>query len=178
MYNLKTCSALTESQRDLIPSRLDVEPTRKGRGGGICDDELEKKVTDIITPMLDNQEKDISEVKDKMGEMEGIMYDIKRDLGLLTDQIAGIIEREESRVGGEETEMEIEMKAIIEDLESKFTRMESDLMRLLKDETTVSQLSKISEMFEEFKLNTITKSEFIAGIGDKADKEEIANIVS
>ena len=28
--------------------------------------------------------------------------------------------------------MEIEMKAIIEDLESKFTKMESDLMRLLK----------------------------------------------
>ena len=40
--------------------------------------------------------------------------------------------REESRVGGEETETEIEMKAIIDDLESKFTRMESDLMRLLK----------------------------------------------
>ena len=47
-----------------------------------------------------------------------------------------------------------------------------------KDETTASQLSKINEMFEEFKLNTITKSEFVAGIGDKADKEEIANIVS
>ena len=33
-------------------------------------------------------------------------------------------------------------------------------------------------MFEEFKINTITKDEFVAGIGDKADKEEIANIVS
>ena len=33
-------------------------------------------------------------------------------------------------------------------------------------------------MFEEFKLNTITKDEFLSGIEDKADKEEIANIVS
>jgi len=128
--------------------------------------------------MLNNQEKDISEVKDKMGHMEGLMYDIKRDLGLLTEQVAGIIEREESRVGGEETETEIEMKAIIDDLESKFTRMESDLMRLLKDDTTEAQLSKINKMFEEFKMNTITKNDFVAGLGDKADKEEIANIVS
>ena len=92
--NLKTSKALTESQRDLIPSRLDLDstPGRKGRGGNICDEELEKKVTDIITPMLNNQEKDISEVKDKMGHMEGLMYDIKRDLGLLTEQVAGIIE--------------------------------------------------------------------------------------
>jgi len=128
--------------------------------------------------MLNNQEKDISEVKDKMGHMEGLMYDIRRDLGLLTEQVAGIIEREESRVGGEETETEIEMKAIIDDLESKFTRMESDLMRLLKDDTTEAQLSKINKMFEEFKMNTITKNDFVAGLGDKADKEEIANIVS
>ena len=33
-------------------------------------------------------------------------------------------------------------------------------------------------MFEEFKMNTITKNDFVAGLGDKADKEEIANIVS
>ena len=33
-------------------------------------------------------------------------------------------------------------------------------------------------MFEEFKNNTITKNDFVAGLGDKADKEEIANIVS
>ena len=33
-------------------------------------------------------------------------------------------------------------------------------------------------MFEEFKINTITKNDFVAGLGDKADKEEIANIVS
>ena len=33
-------------------------------------------------------------------------------------------------------------------------------------------------MFEEFKLNTITKAEFLSGIEDKADKDEIANIVS
>ena len=92
--DLKTDLALTESQRDLIPSGLDVDSTstRKGRGGAICDDELEKKVTDIITPMLDNQEKDISEVKDKMGQMEGLMGDIRRDLGLLSEQIVGIIE--------------------------------------------------------------------------------------
>ena len=32
-------------------------------------------------------------------------------------------------------------------------------------------------MFEEFKMNTITKNDFVAGLGDKADKEEIANIV-
>jgi len=70
------------------------------------------------------------------------------------------------------------MKAIIDDLESKFTRMESDLMRLLKDDTTEAQLSKINKMFEEFKMNTITKNDFVAGLGDKADKEEIANIVS
>ena len=92
--NLKTSKALTESQRDLIPSRLDLDttPGRKGRGGTICDEELEKKVTDIIKPMLNNQEKDISEVKDKMGHMEGLMYDIRRDLGLLTEQVTGIIE--------------------------------------------------------------------------------------
>ena len=47
-----------------------------------------------------------------------------------------------------------------------------------KDETTEAQLSKINEMFEEFKMNTITKNDFVAGLGDKADKEEIANIVS
>ena len=43
---------------------------------------------------------------------------------------------------------------------------------------TEEQFAKINEMFEEFKLNTITKDEFLSGIEDKADKEEIANIVS
>ena len=100
-------------------------------------------------------------------------------LGLLTDQVALMVERAESQIGGEiETESDVEMKAIIEDLESKFTRMESDLKVLLRSDTTEAQLKKINEMFEEFKTNTITKDEFVAGIEDKADKEEIANIVS
>ena len=43
---------------------------------------------------------------------------------------------------------------------------------------TEEQFAKINQMFEEFKLNTITKDEFLSGIEDKADKEEIANIVS
>ena len=90
-----------------------------------------------------------------------------------------MVERAESQIGGEiETESDVEMKAIIEDLESKFTRMESDLKVLLRSDTTEAQLKKINEMFEEFKTNTITKDEFVAGIEDKADKEEIANIVS
>ena len=100
-------------------------------------------------------------------------------LGLLTDQVALMVERAESQIGGEiESESDVEMKAIIEDLESKFTRMESDLKVLLRSDTTEAQLKKINEMFEEFKTNTITKDEFVAGIEDKADKEEIANIVS
>ena len=47
----------------------------------------------------------------------------------------------------------------------------------LKDKTE-EQFARINAMFEEFKLNTITKAEFVAGIEDKADRDEIANIVS
>ena len=47
----------------------------------------------------------------------------------------------------------------------------------MKDKTE-EQFAKINAMFEEFKLNTITKAEFLSGIEDKADKDEIANIVS
>ena len=90
-----------------------------------------------------------------------------------------MVENAESQIGGEtESESDVEMKAIIEDLESKFARMESDLKILLHSDATEAQLKKINEMFEEFKTNTITKDEFVAGIEDKADKEEIANIVS
>ena len=90
-----------------------------------------------------------------------------------------MVENSESQIGGEiESESDVEMKAIIEDLESKFARMETDLKVLLRSDATEAQLKKINEMFEEFKANTITKDEFVAGIEDKADKEEIANIVS
>merc|ERR1712142_919408 len=146
--------------------------------GVISDGDFEKKVTDILTPIFNEKDAAVSEVKEKLSQMEGLMYDIRRDMGVLTDRVAEIIENAESQVGGEiETEAEVEMKSVIEDLESKFNRMESDLKRLLRSDTMETQLSKINEMFEEFKINTITKDEFVAGIGDKADKEEIANII-
>merc|ERR1719402_1027262 len=172
--------ALTESMRQLIPSRVDLhdQKTRKsGAGGMICDEELEKKVTDILTPMLNEKDAAISETNEKLAQMEGLIYDIRRDVGMLTDKLAEIIENGESQIGENETEAEVEMKSVIEDLESKFNQMEYDLKRLLRSDTTETQLSKINEMFEEFKINTITKDEFVAGIGDKADKEEIANII-
>ena len=113
----------------------------------------------------------------------------------------------EGQVQGNAEEVEAERNAIMENLENKFINMESDLKRLLNSgpaskyffwnqnfreiavfdelsfsslikDKTEEQFAKINAMFEEFKLNTITKAEFLSGIEDKADKDEIANIVS
>merc|ERR1719447_572194 len=176
--------ALTESMRSLMPSNTTLASGKSngstGSGGGInvTEEEFGKKVTDFITPILEAKDKALDEANDKIGQLEGLLYDVRRDLGLLTDQVALIVENAESQIGGEtESESDGEMKAIIEDLESKFARMESDLKILLHSDATEAQLKKINEMFEEFKTNTITKDEFVAGIEDKADKEEIANII-
>jgi len=180
--------ALTESMRSLISSNTTLASGKSsnssnssgGSGGGInvTEEEFGRKVTDFITPILEAKDKALEEANDKIGQLEGLLYDVRRDLGLLTDQVALMVENAESQIGGEtESESDVEMKAIIEDLESKFARMESDLKILLHSDATEAQLKKINEMFEEFKTNTITKDEFVAGIEDKADKEEIANII-
>jgi hypothetical protein len=187
--------ALTESMRSLVPSKINLTSGSSGSsvagsvagsmagssgGGGLnfSEEEFEKKVTDCITPILVVKDQALNEANDKIEQLEGVLYDVRRDLGLLTDQVALMIERADSQIGGEnESESIVDMKAIIEDLESKFSRMGADLKVLLRSDTTEAQLKKINDMFEEFKTNTITKDEFVAGIGDKADKEEIANII-
>ena len=104
--------------------------------------------------MLGEQASAISEVSEKLVQMEGLIYDLRtgwpvifwssnkihvflnqpikrRDLGLVTDQVDGITETLEGQVQGNAEEADAERKAIMEDLENKFINMESDLKRLL-----------------------------------------------
>ena len=54
-----------------------------GSGGGInvTEEEFGKKVTDFITPILEAKDKALDEANDKIGQLEGLLYDVKRDLG-------------------------------------------------------------------------------------------------
>ena len=79
--------ALTESMRSLVPSKLNLTAGNKdgsnGSGGGInvSEEEFEKKVTDILTPILEAKDKALDEANDKIEQMEGLLYDVRRDLG-------------------------------------------------------------------------------------------------
>ena len=82
--------ALTESMRSLMPSNTTLASGKSngstgsgGSGGGInvTEEEFGKKVTDFITPILEAKDKALDEANDKIGQLEGLLYDVRRDLG-------------------------------------------------------------------------------------------------
>lgn len=151
---------------------------RRASGSSLLHEkDIEKKVREVMDEMLGEQASAISDVNEKLVQMEGLIYDLRRDFGLVTDQVDGITETLEGQVQGKSEEADAERKAIMEDLENKFMNMESDLKRLLNSDKTEDQFAKINAMFEEFRMNTITKDEFLTGIEDKADRGDIANII-
>ena len=74
--------------RSLVPSKINLTSpgSSDGSRGGInvSDEEFEKKVTDILTPILEAKDKALEEANDKIGQMEGLLYDVRRDLGPVT----------------------------------------------------------------------------------------------
>ena len=81
--------ALPESIRSL-PSNTTLASGKSngstgsgGSGGGInvTEEEFGKKVTDFITPILEAKDKALDEANDKIGQLEGLLYDVRRDLG-------------------------------------------------------------------------------------------------
>ena len=83
--------ALTESMRSLIFSNTTLASGKSsnsshGSGGGInvTEEEFGRKVTDFITPILETKDKALEESNDKIGQLEGLLYDVRRDLGPVT----------------------------------------------------------------------------------------------
>ena len=91
--------ALTESMRSLISSNTTLASGKSngssgfggsggsgGSGGGInvTEEEFGRKVTDFITPILDAKDKALEEANDKIVQLEGLLYDVRRDLGPVT----------------------------------------------------------------------------------------------
>jgi len=138
----------------------------------LVDPEFEKRITDMTNA-------NINDVNSRIAQIEGHLYDIRRDMGILSDRIADIIDTEENEtIAGFETEAEAEMRAAVEELESKYKDIESDLKKLIStDKSTERLFDQMNQMFEEFKMNTMTRDEFLIGIESKADKDEIGNIV-
>ena len=83
--------ALTESMRSLISSNTTLASGKSsnssnGSGGGmnVTEEEFGRKVTDFITPILEAKDKALEEANDKIGQLEGLLYDVRRDLGPVT----------------------------------------------------------------------------------------------
>ena len=81
--------ALPESIRSL-PSNTTLASGKSngstGSGGSVgginvTEEEFGKKVTDFITPILEAKDKALDEANGKIGQLEGLLYDVKRDLG-------------------------------------------------------------------------------------------------
>ena len=89
--------ALTESMRSLISSNTTLASGKSsnssnGSGGGInvTEEEFGRKVTDFITPILEAKDKALEEANDKIGQLEGLLYDVRRDLGPVTITLTAI----------------------------------------------------------------------------------------
>ena len=133
---------------------------------------ISENILEILNPILEDYQQAATTTTNKLN---GKMAGMDRTLSDFESQLASmrmLLDQQGKMGGGEDIQLSLD------NLEDRFIQIETELKEALDGNRSQLDIEAIQLMIQEFKTHSVTKEEFESGMGDKADKSSIQDIVS